>query len=49
MGVPSQGNYQQMQFRLVNSLRYMKNLKSNIVLTAWETSDLYTTADGQAI
>lgn len=47
MGVPSQGNYQQMQFRLVNSLRYMKNLGSNIILTAWEMSDLYTTAEGQ--
>ncbi|OLS02904.1 AAA family ATPase [Tissierella creatinophila] len=47
LGVPSQGNYQQMQFRLVNSLRYMKNLGSNIIMTAWETTDLYTTADGQ--
>ena len=47
MGVPSQGNYQQMQFRLVNSLRYMKNLQSNIIMTAWETTDLYTTAEGQ--
>lgn len=47
MGVPSQGNYQQMQFRLVNSLRYMKNLGSNIIMTAWEMSDLYTTAEGQ--
>ncbi|MBU5439470.1 AAA family ATPase [Tissierella sp. MSJ-40] len=47
MGVPSQGNYQQMQFRLVNSLRYMKNLDANIIMTAWEFTDLYTTADGQ--
>lgn len=47
MGVPSQGNYQHMQFRLVNSLRYLKNLESNIVLTAWESSDQYTTAEGQ--
>lgn len=47
MGVPSQGNYQHMQFRLVNSLRYLKNLDANIVLTAWETTDLYTTAEGQ--
>lgn len=47
LGVPSQGNYQHMQFRLVNSLRYMKNLGANIIMTAWETTDLYTTADGQ--
>lgn len=47
MGVPSQGNYQQMQFRLVNSLRYMKNLQSNIIMTAWEMTDLYTTSEGQ--
>ncbi len=47
MGVPSQGNYQQMQFRLVNSLRYMKNLDANIIMIAWEFTDLYTTADGQ--
>ncbi len=47
MGVPSQGNYQMMQFRLVNSLRYMKNLHSNIIMTAWEMTDLYTTSDGQ--
>ncbi len=46
-GVPSQGDYQYMQFRLVNSLRYMKNLNCNIIWTAWETTDLYTTADGQ--
>lgn len=46
-GVPSQGDYQYMQFRLVNSLRYMKNLDCNIIWTAWETTDLYTTADGQ--
>lgn len=46
-GVPSQGDYQYMQFRLVNSLRYMKNLDCNIIWTAWETTDLYTTAEGQ--
>ncbi|WP_042678492.1 AAA family ATPase [Anaerosalibacter massiliensis] len=46
-GVPSIGNYQHMQFRLVNSLRYMKNLQSNIIMTAWEMTDLYTTSDGQ--
>lgn len=47
MGVPSIGNYQQMQFRLVNSLRYLKTLDSNIIMTAWEMTDSYTTAEGQ--
>lgn len=46
-GVPSQGDYQYMQFRVVNSLRYMKNLGANIVWTAWETDDLYTDSSGQ--
>lgn len=46
-GVPSQGDYQYMQFRLVNSLRYMKELNKNLVWFAWEDTDLYTTAEGQ--
>ena len=47
MGVPAQGDYQKMQFRMVNSLRYMKNMDSNIILTAWEMTDLYTDASVQ--
>lgn len=47
MGVPAQGDYQKMQFRLVNSLRYMKNMGCNILWTAWEMTDLYTDASGQ--
>lgn len=35
-GVPAQADYQYMQFKLVNSLRYMKELGVNIVWTAWE-------------
>lgn len=46
-GVPSQGDYQYMQFRVVNSLRYMKNLDSNIIWTAWESTDSYQDANGQ--
>lgn len=45
-GVPSQGDYQYMQFRMVNSLRYMKNLNSNLVWTAWEEIDLFQDSDG---
>lgn len=46
-GVPSMGDYQYLQFRLVNSLRYMKNLDSNLIWIAWETTDEYTTVEGQ--
>lgn len=46
-GVPSQGDYQYMQFRLVNSLRYMKNLDMNIIWTAWEITDSFQDANGQ--
>ena len=35
-GVPAQSDYQYMQFKLVNSLRFMKNLDVNIIWTAWE-------------
>ncbi|ERN52799.1 AAA family ATPase [Alkalihalophilus marmarensis] len=45
-GVPSQGDYQYMQFRIVNSLRYLKNLGANLIWTAWETDDLFTDSSG---
>lgn len=45
--VPSQGNYQMMQFFLVDSIRFLKSLGLNVIITAWETTDLWTTEDGQ--
>ena len=45
-GVPAQSDYQYMQFKLVNSLRFMKSLGANIIWTAWETYENYTMADG---
>ena len=45
-GVPAQSDYQYMQFKLVNSLRYMKTFGVNIIWTAWETMDQYTAPDG---
>ena len=45
-GVPAQADYQYMQFKLVNSLRFMKSLGVNIIWTAWETMDSYTAPDG---
>jgi len=45
-GVPAQADYQYMQFKLVNSLRYMKSWKKNIYWTAWETTELFQHPDG---
>ena len=45
-GVPAQADYQYMQFKLVNSLRYLKSIGVNIVLTAWETVRDITHVDG---
>lgn len=36
-----------MQFRIVNSLRYLKNVGSNIIFMAWESDDLYIDSDGR--
>lgn len=45
-GVPAQGDYQYMQFKLVNSLRIMKQLGVNIYWTAWETVEEFVQPDG---
>lgn len=45
-GVPAMADYQYMQFKLVNSLRYMKSWGVNIVWTAWETAEPFTYPDG---
>ena len=45
-GVPAQADYQYMQFKLVNSLRYMKSLGVNIIWTAWEDVRQITSPDG---
>ena len=45
-GVPAQADYQYMQFKLVNSLRFMKSLGANIIWTASETFENYTMSDG---
>lgn len=46
-GIPSQGDYQVMQFLIVNTLRYLKQMDCNIIFTAWETIELYTESTGQ--
>lgn len=45
-GVPAMADYQYMQFKLVNSLRFMKTLGVNVVWTAWEISEQFTHPDG---
>lgn len=45
-GVPAMGDYQVMQFKLVNALRHMKSWGVNIVWTAWETVEQFTAPDG---
>ena len=45
-GVPAQADYQYMQFKLMDSLRFMKSLGLNVIWTAWETTEDYVTLDG---
>ena len=45
-GVPAQSDYQYMQFKLVNSLRFMKSLGVNVIWTAWETVEEFQNPDG---
>jgi len=45
-GVPAMADYQYMQFKLVNSLRYMKSLGVNVIWTAWESAEAFTHPDG---
>ncbi|EGQ0201898.1 AAA family ATPase, partial [Listeria monocytogenes] len=45
--VPSMANYQQMQFMMIDAIRYLKSFGKNILITAWETSDQWQTPEGQ--
>ena len=45
-GVPAQADYQYMQFKLMDSLRFMKSLGLNVIWTAWETTEDYITLEG---
>jgi len=47
--VPSMANYQQVQFLLVDSIRFLKNLPCNIILTAWEETTPFNDENGQII
>ena len=45
-GVPAMADYQYMQYKLVNSLRYMKAWGVNVIWTAWEDIVPFTYPDG---
>ena len=47
-GVPAQADYQYMQFKLVNSLRFMKQWGKNVYWTAWETTEQFQNPDGSS-
>lgn len=47
--VPSQGNYQQIDFFLMDSARFVQTLGKRIVFTAWETTDKWDLPSGQQI
>lgn len=47
-GVPAQADYQYMQFKLVNSLRFLKSLGVNVILTAWEDQRQVIDASGNS-
>ncbi|AUA18739.1 MULTISPECIES: AAA family ATPase [Streptococcus] len=44
--VPSQADYQRVDFTILDSLRALLQLKKRIVFTAWETSDQWTDENG---
>jgi phage nucleotide-binding protein len=45
--VPEMRHYQQVQFFLIDSIRFLKTLGKRIVITAWETTDVWNTPEGQ--
>lgn len=45
--VPTMMHYQQIDFFIIDSLRYINSLNKRIVYTAWETTDEFITEAGQ--
>ena len=46
--VPGIQNYQQVQFFLMDAIRFLKTLGLNVIILAWETTDVWTTPEGQS-
>lgn len=47
-GVPGIQNYQQLQFFELDTIRYLKSMNKNVLITAWEMTDEYTAENGQS-
>ncbi len=47
--VPSQANYQQIDFFIIDSVRFIQTLGKRVVFTAWETTDKWELPSGQAV
>lgn len=45
--VPSMANYQQIDFFIIDSVRYLNTLNKRVIYTAWETTDEFHTEAGQ--
>lgn len=45
--VPEMRHYQQVDFFIIDSIRFMKSLGKRIVLFAWESTDTWETQEGQ--
>lgn len=47
--VPSQSNYQQIDFFIIDSVRFIKGLGKRVVFTAWEMTDVWSLPSGQVV
>src|SRR5690625_3258454 len=45
--VPEMRHYQQIDFFIIDSIRYINSLNKRIVFTAWESTDEFQTEEGQ--
>lgn len=47
--VPSMANYQQIDFFIIDSVRFIQSLGKRVVFTAWETTDKWELPSGQSV
>lgn len=47
--VPSMANYQQVDFFIIDSVRFIQSLGKRVVFTAWETTDKWELPSGQSV
>ena len=47
--VPSMANYQQIDFFIIDSVRFIQSLGKRVVFTAWETTDKWELESGQSV